>query len=160
MLISNILGNSHNFDEFNLFEYLLSKGLSLLENRSWKWRLYDLYILYRSFISNKNIYNNILYCCKSREIAICFLLCMHNSLLEYLLGNKPIAHEYLIKANYYQELLGMSMNKIKNLVDPGNGFSQSWLMMRRIFIKQYSILVKSNYNVTKKYYSTIDWAYE
>lgn len=153
-LLCWVLSEKRMLELDELCKLIQAKGLSLLENRWLKWKVYETWVTIRYF-SKKNLLRVVRgLIMKKREAFICYLLYMHYTLLNYINGDKKNAQSFFAKAKEYQKsfLFKDKLNKRKN-----TSLGDSWLNMRKQFIAQSSIILAFPAKQKDYFQKAVEW---
>lgn len=140
-----------------LCDMIMSHDLLFLEGkRKWKWRIYEALIAGKALFNARQQISLRWLFLRKREVCICFLVCMHSSLLSYLAGDKKQSTENLLMARSFQNLLTINGElPQENILD--QEFPEIWLKMRKKFIYQLGIIMRFPKSTIKHYISAERW---
>ena len=141
-----------------LCDMVMSHDLLFLEGkRKYKWRAYEAVVAIKALFNSRQKVSLRWLFIKKREVCLCFLLCMHLSLLSYLSGDKKYSMENLLMARHFQNLLAIKkeLPREKNILD--QRFPEIWLKMRRKFIYNLGTIMRFSERTIEHYVKAVRW---
>jgi len=141
----------------DICDMILRHGLTFLKGkRKWKWKSYEALIAVKAFLNSRQQISLRWLWLKKREVCVCFLVCMHSSLLSYLSGDKKHSTEKLVMAMHFQDLLAIDGGLPQKIITDQK-FAETWLGMRRKFIDQLGVIKRFPKHSIRNYVSVGEW---